>query len=114
MSWSDLVTAQNSNQHITDVFNNAEVLTLENPTSVKEIQQIISSDYQIIPNPASEIVDIVGKGITGLEIIDLSGKVVFKSTGPTNEINVQSFAKRIYLLRIFQNQNIHLLKLMIN
>lgn len=34
MSWVDLVTAQNSNQHIIDVFNNAKVITLENYTDI--------------------------------------------------------------------------------
>jgi mannan endo-1,4-beta-mannosidase len=114
MSWSDLVTAQNSNQHIRDVFNNTEVLTLENPTSVKENQKSNSHGYSIFPNPANETVKIVGKGITGLELIDQNGKIVYKSNRSENKINVQPFAKGIYLLRIHHNQNVEPLKLMLN
>jgi len=113
MSWSDLVTKQNTNQHITDVFNNGNVLTLENPTSVEEISAGINSVYQVFPNPASGIVNIDGKGITRLELIDLNGRIVLDTTGPKNIINVTPFAEGIYLLKIYNNQQVYQLKLIV-
>jgi mannan endo-1,4-beta-mannosidase len=114
MSWSDLVTAQNSNQHITEVFNNSNVLTLENPTAVEEISVGKNSVYRIFPNPAKEIVNIDGKGITHLELIDLNGRVVLNTTGPANSINVTPYADGIYVLKIFNNQQVYQLKLIID
>ena len=54
MSWGDLVTAQNSSQHIKDVFNNPNVLTLENPTAINEISLEKFPAYQLYPNPAQD------------------------------------------------------------
>jgi mannan endo-1,4-beta-mannosidase len=114
MSWSDLVTKQNTNQHITEVFNNSNVLTLENPTSVEEILVGKNSVYQVFPNPAGDIVNIDGKGITRLELIDLNGRIILNTTGPANKINVTPFAEGIYLLKIFNNQQVFQLKLIID
>jgi len=113
MSWSDLVTAQNTNQHIADVFNNRNVLTLENPTSIHEISGSTSPSYHIFPNPASEIVYIDGKGITRLELIDQQGRIVCNATASTNSIYVRSFKNGLYLLKIYNNQKIFQLKLVI-
>ncbi len=101
MSWSDLVTAQNTNQHIAEVYNNSNVLTLENPTSIYEISGNTSSQYHIYPNPASEIVNVVGKGITRLELIDLHGRMVYRTTVHTNNFYVRPFKNGIYILKIF-------------
>jgi len=114
MSWSDLVTAQNTNLHITDVFNNSNVLTLENPTSVEEIPGGNTSGYSLFPNPSGEIVYIGGDGITRLELIDLNGRVVYSSLGATNSINVKPFEDGIYILRIYSNQQVYQHKLIID
>jgi len=114
MSWSDLVTAQNTNQHITDVYNNRNVLTLENPTAVNEIPGNKTALYSVFPNPASEIVKIEGKGITSLELIDLNGRIIYRATGPVNMLNVLPFENGIYILRIYNNQQENQLKLIIN
>jgi len=113
MSWSDLVTAQNTNQHITDVYNNSTVLTLENPTAIEELTASKNPVYRIFPNPASEIVNIDGNGITRMELIDLSGRIVQKIIGPANAINLKPTESGIYILRIYNNNNRYQMKLIV-
>lgn len=114
MSWSDLVTAQNSNQHITDVFNNSNVLTLENPTSIDDIPGSDASPYRVFPNPATEIATVEGKGITRIELSDLNGRILFHATDPTNRINIRPYHKGIYILKIYNSEKTYQFKLIIN
>lgn len=114
MSWSDLVTAQNSNQHITEVFNNRNVLTLENPTSVEDFTGSKSVQFKIFPNPASETVYFEGSNITRIELIDVNGRIVYLKTGPVNSLNVLSFENGFYFLKIQNNQKESMQKLVIN
>jgi mannan endo-1,4-beta-mannosidase len=114
MSWSDLVTAQNTNQHIIDVYNNPNVLTLENPTSVDKISGSNASAVTVFPNPANETVNIGGEGITHLELIDLTGRIILSSTNPTNKVNIQLFENGIYFLRIFTKHQVVQQKLIIS
>jgi len=114
MSWSDLVTAQNTNQHIAEVYNNSKVLTLENPTSIHEISNNSSLQYHIFPNPGCEIVNIVGTGITSLELIDIHGRTVYNSTVPTYCVDTRPYENGIYLLKVYNQQKIFLVKLVIS
>jgi mannan endo-1,4-beta-mannosidase len=114
MSWSDLVTAQNTNQHITDVFNNSNVLTLENPTSIDESPGNTASPYRVFPIPAGETVNIIGNGIVRFELLDINGRIVHISDGATTSINVKPFENGIYIVRIYNNQQVYQLKLIIN
>lgn len=103
MSWGDLVTAQNTNQHIIDVFNNAVVLTLENPTAVNELSVDKASVYQVLPNPARGKVKINGSDFDYLEILDLNGRVVFSTSKSIQFIQTESFKNGIYVVKIYKN-----------
>ncbi len=113
MSWSDLVTAQNTNQHIIDVFNNKSVLTLENPTYSESILNNKRYKYRIFPNPATENVQIEGRDFTRLEIIDMNGRVVYSTINNINVINTQFLENGIYILKIWDNQAAYPYKLII-
>jgi hypothetical protein len=114
MSWSDLVASQNTNQHITDVFTNPNVLTLENPSAIIEKPKGNPSEYQVYPNPANDIVHIKGMDYSRLELIDINGKIVFSSGVPVESIQTKSFPDGIYLLRIYNNQKVNQAKLILN
>lgn len=113
MSWSDLVTAQNTTQHITDVYSNSNVLTLENPTSVDKLPGSENSVYHVFPNPAGETLYVEGKGITRLELVDLNGRVVLCKTGPEKEMDILPVGNGMYILKIYSGQNIFQTKLLI-
>ena len=98
MSWSNLVQEQNTNQHIIDVFNKKNVLTLENPTSINENSIDIKPKYCIYPNPANEIVHIEGPHFTLLELIDMKGSIIFSTTDQINTIKTQSLDNGIYIM----------------
>ena len=110
MSWSDLVASQNTNQHIIDVFNNPNVLTLENPSSVSEDQKDNLSEYKVYPNPACDMLNISGADYSRLELIDTNGKIVYSSEFPVEVIQTKNFSEGIYLLRIYNNQKMNQVK----
>lgn len=108
MSWSDLVTSQNSAQHIFDVFNNSRVLTLENnvlgysmtPSTIKE------TTYKLYPNPSNDCMNIVGPVFKRIELIDLYGRVIYASNSPLSTIQKPQPAGGIYILRITNNKEV--------
>ena len=101
MSWSSLTTSQNSNQHIIDVYNNANVLTLENLTAVNELTND-RSPYKI--NCFSEVISIKGPEYSAVYLYNLTGKKVFASNISSPEFSIKGLIEGIYLLQI-QKQN---------
>ena len=114
MSWSDLVKAQNTDQYIIDVFNKKNVLTLENPTSVKDNLANIKSKYHLYPNPSNEILDIEGPHFTFLELIDINGRILFSTSNQINTIKTQCLANGIYILNVYNHQQMYKNKLVIS
>jgi len=114
MSWSDLVTAQNSNQHIIDVFNNALVLTLESPTDVNELSADPNTAYKLFPNIVRDIINIEGKPYSRVELINTKGLLVFSSKNSSGKINIQNTPNGMYLLKIYNNDESYQQKLIIS
>jgi mannan endo-1,4-beta-mannosidase len=113
MSWSDLVTAQNTNQHIIDVFNNPLVLTMESTlTDVPDVP-VKNTAYHIFPSIAKDIVNIEGEPYSRLELIDLNGRVVLSSTICNNKIDISKIANGFYILRIYNSHQNYQQKLLI-
>ena len=73
--------------------------------STLEIEEISVSDYLIYPNPTNDILNIKGN-INELEVLifDLMGKQIM-SARVTNQINVSSLARGIYILRMYDGIN---------
>jgi mannan endo-1,4-beta-mannosidase len=113
MSWSDLVQKQNTDAHITDVFNNKNVLTVENPTSVIDNSKILKPVYNLFPNPAKEVLYIEGPPFTLLKLNDINGRIVFSTTQQINTLNTQNLDNGIYVLKTYVNQKIYENKLII-
>lgn len=115
MSWNDLTIVQNSNQHIIDVFNNKNIMTLENWTSaLNDINADKDGVFKISPNPARELLYIQGPAHLRLEIIDLNGKKVFLSTNSSNKIDLQHLNNGLYILRISCKNKTYQQKFIVN
>ena len=114
MSWSDLVTAQNSNQHIIDVFNNALVLTLESPTDVNELSSKLNAAYKVFPNIVRDIIHIEGESYSRVELINTKGLLAFSSKNSSGKINIQNTPNGMYLLKIYNNDESYQQKLIIS
>jgi len=113
MSWGDLVTAQNTNQHIKEVFNNPKVLTLENPTSINEINRDKVPSYQLFPNPAKEKVSITGAGFDLVEVLNLNGRIVFSTSESIGSIPTSNFRNGMYVVKIYKNLTAYQQKLVV-
>lgn len=103
MSWSNLVTSQNTNQHIIDVYTNPSVLTIENNTlglgnfESKSNNEIGSIKY--FPNPFNDYFTIeTGSEIGVYTIFDLSGKLIEK--GMSNQLIGKNLPKGTFLIKV--------------
>ena len=114
MSWGNLVTAQNTNQHIIDVFNNPNVLTLENLTAINDIKNNKELDYQILPNPAHGKVVIKGSDFDRLEVLDINGQIVFSTAKQLDSVQTENFRNGIYFVKIYKYNRTYLQKLVVS
>ena len=113
MTWSSLLTEQNSKQHIIDAFSNPNVLTLEDVTAVKEIVSR-KLKYLIYPNPSNGKVNISGSDFDRLEVIDLNGKIIRSINKPYHAIDTQGLLNGSYFLRFYSNNEIFTQKLIVS
>lgn len=69
----------------------------------------------IFPNPATKVLNIVGSGITEIQIIDINGNIIYKQklNKENTQIDIQQFTKGFYLLRVFIDQRVITKKLMV-
>ncbi len=115
MSWSNLVTQQNTVQHLRDVYNHPDVLSFEgDPLSADEIPDNIKPGYIVFPNPSSEIIQIGGNSFTRLELTDLNGRTVFSSPEYISALSIQEFVNGLYILKIYNRQEVFYYKIIIN
>jgi len=111
MSWGNLVTAQNTNQHITDVFNNPNVLTLENPTDINDQPTDKDHTLNIYTNRSQDKLYIqfdqprgLGEQNIKISIFDIEGKVVYSgiNTQTSSPLMIDSLhlSNGIYLFKM--------------
>ncbi len=74
-----------------------------------------TENVEIFPNPTSDIININGKNITKIQIIDLNGCMIYsQNTNSTiNKVQLSNFSKGFYLLEIHQSNKIINKKLVI-
>lgn len=79
-----------------------------------EAEEIIANVLSIYPNPAMEVLKIETNSKCKIEIIDLSGKIVF-STIAENQImvDVSSFSKGLYFVKACTNNSTEVIKLVV-
>jgi len=99
MSWADLVTEQNSTQHLINVYTNSSVLTLESSTlGLEEINTNEMENIKYFPNPFNDYLSIkTGSEIADYSIYDLSGRVLEK--GKTNQLIGRNLPKGIFIIK---------------
>jgi hypothetical protein len=65
------------------------------------IKQNEMEDYAVFPNPARETISVQGEGIVGIQIFDLSGKLVIENTSNSgNSISVSDLTTGLYTIKI--------------
>lgn len=80
------------------------VKTIYNSISVGVERQQLDAKILFGPNPTDGILTIYSDQISGFELYDISGKLMFKST--RNSINFNSFENGMYFLKIFDDNGI--------
>ncbi len=75
---------------------------------VNEIE--IMENVRVFPNPANNVFFIRGENISEIEVLNLSGKVIFKNSG-ISKIDMSKYKNGIYLARIKTNSGIIVKKL---
>jgi mannan endo-1,4-beta-mannosidase len=106
-SWSDLVTKQNSNEHIKQVFAHGNVITLDEvfPTAIVD-RELNSLGFSIYPNPATDVLQVYFEGVfeSGgtISIINLDGKIVQEQQVAGNMtifLNISQLNQGAYICR---------------
>lgn len=105
MSWSDLVTAQNSSEHIKETFSSPDVLTLENPTALNEINDRLAPEYRLFPNPAMKKTSIEGPAFDRLVVMNMKGNIVYSTVEPVESIVTDQFMNGLYIVKFYKNQS---------
>jgi hypothetical protein len=81
---------------------------------ITSVQTTAINDYGIFPNPVDDLLNISclnNNIITRIEIFDSSGQQVYSQTGK-DAINVSSFAKGLYLLKVYDtNEQISIFRI---
>lgn len=113
MSWGNLVTAQNTNEHIKEIFNNRNVLTLENPTAINQMKLGKVQEYTLYPNPASKKVTITGPLYNRLEILNMNGAIVFATTSRAQSITTDQLPTGMYYFKFYNNDTTNVEKIII-
>lgn len=82
MSWVELTKAQNTDQHIKDVFAHPNVITLESPVTSVE-NELVSAEFRIYPNPVANGQEISIKSsseVSEVIVCDVLGKTELHSS----------------------------------
>lgn len=88
---------------ITDFSSDFTAVFSDTPTSLADALKI---DLEIYPNPVQRILNINSDQLVQIEIIDLSGTVIYKSESQNTSIDFSPFANGIYFLTATNSQGI--------
>ncbi|WP_291859196.1 leucine-rich repeat protein [Marinilabilia sp.] len=86
---------------ITDFSSDYTAIFSDTPTSLADAPKI---DLEVYPNPVQRILNISSDQLVQIEIIDLSGTVIYKSENQDTTVDFSPFAKGIYFLRANNSQ----------
>jgi OOP family OmpA-OmpF porin len=78
--------------------DDVSVIALDTPSGVVETEKLL---FRIYPNPATEVVQIKGEGLTRVRLLDMSGREVLRSSLlTTTEVNIGHLSLGLYLLEV--------------
>lgn len=93
-------TSRNFNIDVAKI-NGATISTTVTPTSIEK--DVLRNNISIYPNPATDVLNINATGEAELEsvnIMSLSGKLVYKGIYTRNPIEVSTLPKGVYLIQL--------------
>lgn len=107
-SWSNLVTQQNSNEHIKQVYAHKNVITLDEMLDIiTKVKTTQTNDFFIYPNPAKNELTVEGikrKGNSTITITNTLGQVVLNTqyvdNGNVMRVNIEQLFQGIYFINI--------------
>ncbi|MFH2141642.1 MAG: T9SS type A sorting domain-containing protein [Bacteroidota bacterium] len=95
-----------------DCFSDTVIQIIDIVTNIQGIDP--DNDFCIFPNPADKYLNIQTNNYCKFEIIDIKG--VIMTEGQISDkcvVNISTFEKGIYLIRVIENQNVFIKKLII-
>jgi hypothetical protein len=111
---SDSIEVNNTNQTFTFAPGEYRLYStqqFEEPRIITDIDEpeVMSSDLQVYPNPASSKLSIVSdKTISTVQLYSIAGTLQYQASDLRKnklEIDVQHFTPGVYLIRVVQNGN---------
>ena len=108
MTWVELVKAQNTDQHIKDVFAHPNVITLESPVTAIE-NEVVSGEFKIYPNPVAN-----GQETSILAPSEVLEVIVCDVLGKTEQHSSSKFTtklKGLLVVKIITNEGEKVVKL---
>ncbi|MBK7432175.1 MAG: T9SS type A sorting domain-containing protein [Bacteroidetes bacterium] len=92
---------------------NAELLTARNSSISSNNQQV-----DVYPNPTNGLISVLANEDAIVQVMDINGSVVYVQTslmaGQKQEVNLQSLANGIYMIKIYNNNFVSLKKVVVN
>lgn len=75
------------------------------PVGIK--QETRNNNLILFPNPAVETLNILSKkSLELIEILNLSGQVVFREKNPNNKINISKLSSGAYIVKVISNSDV--------
>ncbi len=97
-------------------FDNIRVGAAPGGTNINDPALAEGFMVKVFPNPANEQVTVETIPNSVVTLIDITGNVITQqaSSGPTTSLNLEGFAKGIYLIRVMNGENVRTTKLMVH
>ena len=107
-SWSDLVTEQNSLDHLKEVYAHSKVSTLDEKCALTSVNELTKVSVSLYPNPVNESFQIEGVEVTSWQILSLSGTII--AEGFQNHVDASAIETGVYMIKINNGQILKVIK----
>ena len=92
---------------------NAELLTARNSSISSNNQQV-----DVYPNPTNGLINVLANENAIVQLMDINGSVIYVQTsliaGQKQEVNLQSLANGIYMIKVYNENFVSLKKVVVN
>ena len=97
------------NINYNNIFYRLEIIELDGSIKYSNIKKVLIStlidQYKIYPNPATNYINVIGDGISKVNIKDITGRILYTKNiyhSSPNQISLKTFTQGIYFLEILQ------------